>query len=380
MQVSDSLKATITREVGIIPSPRVLQLRGLFDVPPAEKTIHTWEVNVNLPPDWNVGLIVGPSGSGKSTMARQFWPEQMARTWDWPEDRALLDGFPKELGIKDITGLLCSVGFSSPPSWLKPFHVLSNGEQFRVTMARTLAELPELAVVDEFTSVVDRDVAKIASAAVQKAVRRRKQKFVAVTCHLDVAEWLEPDWVYQPHTGEFVAGRSLRRPKIELEIARVHRAAWGLFQNAHYLTAEHHRSAYCFVGFAWGRPAVYCSVIHFPHPVRPGWKEHRTVCLPDYQGVGLGNALSEYVASLFVATGKPYRDTTAHPGHVQHRIRSHLWKCVRSPGLNKPVRRRGRAATPGLGLAATTATDRLTTSFEYIGPVNHADARAFRII
>lgn len=64
------------------------------------------------------------------------------------------------MGIKDIVGLLSSVGFSSPPSWVRPFRVLSTGEQFRVTMARTLAEMPDLAVVDEFTSVVDRTVAR----------------------------------------------------------------------------------------------------------------------------------------------------------------------------------------------------------------------------
>src|SRR5262249_24441579 len=158
-----------------------------------------------------------------------------------------VDGFPADLGIKDIAGLLCSVGFSSPPSWLKPFRVLSNGEQFRVNVARTLAEHPDLAVVDEFTSVVDRAVAKVASAAVQKAVRRRGQKFIAVTCHHDVAEWLEPDWFYQPATGEFVAGRLLRRPPLELEVVRVHRSAWKLFKPHHYLTGRQHPAAYCFM-------------------------------------------------------------------------------------------------------------------------------------
>jgi ABC-type Mn2+/Zn2+ transport system ATPase subunit len=83
----------------------------------------------------------------------------------------------------EITALLSSVGFSSPPSWLKPFHVLSNGEQFRVTLARILAEAPELAVVDEFTSVVDRTVAQIGSHALAKTVRAGNRCFVAVSAH-----------------------------------------------------------------------------------------------------------------------------------------------------------------------------------------------------
>ena len=60
--------------------------------------------------------------------------------------------------------------------WLRPFHVLSNGEQFRATIARALAESAkgrELVVIDEFTSVVDRTVAQIGSAAIAKTIRRR---------------------------------------------------------------------------------------------------------------------------------------------------------------------------------------------------------------
>src|SRR5690606_16358303 len=113
-------------------------------------------------------------------------------------------------------------GFSSPPAWLRPFHVLSNGEQFRVTMARALAESVGLVVVDEFTSVVDRTVAQIGSAAIAKAVRRRGGRFIAVACHYDIADWLEPDWIYEPHTARFARDR-LRRPDIEIAVRRVHR-------------------------------------------------------------------------------------------------------------------------------------------------------------
>src|SRR5262249_57232560 len=54
------------------------------------------------------------------------------------------------------------------------------------------------------------------------------------------------------------------------------------------------------------RPAAFTAVLHAPDPLGGYWREHRTVCLPDFQGVGIGNALSEFVASLFVATGKRY--------------------------------------------------------------------------
>lgn len=40
--------------------------------------------------------------------------------------------------IKEITGLFTAVGFSSPPSWARPYRVLSNGEQFRCDLAPAL--------------------------------------------------------------------------------------------------------------------------------------------------------------------------------------------------------------------------------------------------
>src|SRR5690606_18854552 len=149
---------------------------------------------------WQIGLIVGPSGCGKSTVARELFGEHLVdeASLAWPADGSLIDGFPEELGTKQIVELLCSVGFSSPPNWLRPFDVLSTGEKFRVSMARVLSERRELAVVDEFTSVVDRQVAQIGSAALAKAIRRRNQKFIAVTCHEDVEAWLDPDWVFRP--------------------------------------------------------------------------------------------------------------------------------------------------------------------------------------
>lgn len=45
------------------------------------------------------------------------------------------------------------------------------------------------------------------------------------------------------------------------------------------------------------RPAAFAGVLPFPHPIRPGWREHRLVCLRDFQGVGIGIALSESIAS-----------------------------------------------------------------------------------
>ena len=369
-------RAHIVRDSEVVRSTRVMQLEGLFELPPSERSRLEW--NVDLPLDeqpWNIGLIVGPSGCGKSTVARELFGQELVNGFEWPEDRSILDAFPSTLPIKDLTGILSSVGFSSPPSWLRPFSRLSNGEQFRVTLARALAEREGLFVVDEFTSVVDRTVAKIGSAAVAKTVRRMNRQFVAVACHYDIVEWLQPDWTFEPGCNTFTWRALQRRPPIGLEICKTDTAAWKLFGHHHYLDHALHRAARCFVGLVEGNPAVFTAVLHFPHPTHSGWREHRTVCLPDYQGVGLGNAMSEFVAGVFRATGKAYRSTTSNPAMIFHRARSGLWHMTRKPshvsGTHSGMKKRQKACK---------ASDRrLTASFEFRGPTRTEEARGFGI-
>ena len=108
--------------------------------------------------------------------------------------------------------MLCSVGFASPPDWLKSYDCLSQGEKMRVDIARALCLDSELVVFDEFTSVVDREIAKVSAYAISKAVRRSKKQFIAVTCHYDVVDWLDPDWVFCTDTMEFSRKKECGRP------------------------------------------------------------------------------------------------------------------------------------------------------------------------
>lgn len=355
-------------------TPRLMQACSMFEVPVSGESSESWSFNFDLPDDWGVGLITGPSGAGKSTVMRALFPDNaIASDFDWPADRAVIDAFPATTSIKDVSALLSSVGFSSPPAWLRPYHVLSMGQKFRVHVARALAEKTDLVVVDEFTSVVDRTVAQIGSAAIARTVRARKQKFVAVTCHNDVIDWLQPDWVLEMPQGLLTRRSVQRRPEIQLEIARVDHAAWELFRHHHYLDHNINKASSCFVATWNDTPVAFASVLSFPHPTVPGWREHRTVCLPDYQGVGIGNALSAYVASLYAATGKPYRSVTAHPSMIAHRNKSKLWAMERLPSRVKGA---GRTSTVN---SLAYSTDRNTATFRYIGSSNATDAARFGI-
>jgi len=153
--------------------------------------------------EWQIGVVVGRSGTGKSSIAQTLWPDYYIKSFHYSHS-CFLDDFPESANIQDITRALDSVGFASPPDWLKSYDCLSQGEKMRVDVARALTLDQKIIVFDEWTSVVDREVAKIASYAVSKAIRRGDKKFIAVTCHYDVIDWLEPDWVFCTDNMEFV--------------------------------------------------------------------------------------------------------------------------------------------------------------------------------
>jgi len=363
-------RAHVVRETKIVRSARVVQVESIFDVPQEAKSRLEWDVNIPIEDrDWNIGLIVGPSGCGKSTIANQMFGKNVVTEFAWQKGRSIIDSFPKAIGAKDLTLLLSSVGFSSPPAWVRPYDVLSTGEKFRVSMARALAELPDLAVIDEFTSVVDRTVAQVGSSAIAKTVRKRGTKLIAITCHYDVEAWLDPDWIYLPAEQRF-AWRSLRgRPKVELTICRLHHSAWSLFAPYHYLTADLNKAAVCFGAFYDGRLVGFHSYVPFFGRLSHGkaWRGHRSVVLPDFQGLGIGHHLITECARIVGGWGYRVFRNSGHPAEIAAAQKDPNWKMIRAPSRT--------AAEAGV----TRANNRMTASFEFIGAkLATADAAPFR--
>ena len=179
---------------------RVSKIMADFDVDPKHSNEH-FEGDFDLPEKWNVGIIVGKSGTGKTTIAKDMFGEELISGFEY-KHKSVIDDVPKNKSVEDISKAFYSVGFGSVPSWLKPYAVLSNGEKMRVDIARSILE-KDFIVFDEFTSVVDREVAKVASMAVSKAIRKQNKKFIAVTCHYDVIDYLEPDWIFNTDTMTF---------------------------------------------------------------------------------------------------------------------------------------------------------------------------------
>ncbi len=375
------MSLTVDVECPLDRTLRVQQVEAMYDLQPQDTSTARWSVDADLSArPWQVGLIVGPSGAGKSTITGRLFPDVevvdgVADARAWPPDKSILDGFAREVSVRDITRGLAAVGFSSVPAWLRPYRVLSTGERFRATVARALVEAPAdgLVVIDEFTSVVDRQVAQVASAAIARAVRRTDRRLVAVTCHHDVLEWLQPDWVLEPGganaagsegAGVALSWRSVqRRPTIDLEIRSCHRSVWELFSRHHYLSSQIPPSSWCFVAFYRGEPVAIVVAGVMPGRVTH-YRIRRTVCLPDYQGVGIGTALADHVASVLAGNdqGRPVSRVLSNPAMMYHCARSPHWLMTRAPGLARDTRhgnRKGRGPK---------STKRATAAFRWVGP------------
>ena len=176
---------------------RVAKIMSDFDV-----QLHTvkevFQGEIIYPDDWKIGLIVGGSGTGKTTIARELFQSDFEEDFEYKHNSVVDDLEGKSL--EEIQRMFYTVGFGSVPSWLKPYHVLSNGEKMRVDLARKFLK-NDFVVFDEFTSVVDRQVAKTMCVAIKKMMEKTKEKqFVAISCHFDIVEYLQPDWVFNTDT------------------------------------------------------------------------------------------------------------------------------------------------------------------------------------
>lgn len=350
-----SSEFVISSKVG--NSFRVNKVKGMFDCQfnEVKKTF-----NVDIPIEdqkWNIGLIVGASGSGKTTIAKNVFSDfDFFNGFSWKGD-SLLDDFHCDLSAKEITEVLSKVGFSSPPDWLKPFSVLSNGQKMRAELARLILESDKPFIYDEFTSVVDRQVACIGSAAIQKFIRKMNKQFIAVSCHYDVAEWLEPDWIFDVNKMKFIRG-NLRRPKIEVTIRKSTQEEWKEFKDFHYLSHEHNNAAHKYIAEINGESVGWCSVLHFPHPKAKNIKKiHRIVIKPDYQGIGLGGEFLNHIADIYKQKGMRVSIVTSSPSFIYGLSKSKNWVMTRKPS---------RTSNSKGVMKNTTSQGRLTASFEYV--------------
>lgn len=313
-------------------SYRAARIKSLFNVEEGAN-VH---ISADLPiddNDWQIGIIVGGSGTGKTSIGKKLWRGTTIHNPKWDKTKPIIDQIAASGSIDDATACLSAVGLGTVPAWLRPYHVLSNGEQFRANLARALADAPERLIIDEFSSVVDRQIACIGANAFAKSWRRSKGKqAVLLTCHYDVLDWLQPDWVYDTSKGEFTRGRLWQRPAINFDIYQTNWQFWHLFEPYHYLKMPIMIAATNYVAVVNGE-----LVAHLAVSTRPGLVEARAcrlVVMPEWQGAGIGmrflNQVCEHWLDGDNRYAKPLRTIfhTSHPNLAAALRRNPKWTQI----------------------------------------------------
>lgn len=290
--LSLDMKLQINHTTKDFTSYRAERVKSLFNCEDGHKFEREFDLPVEKLP-WRIGVVAGPSGSGKTSIGRK-----LGQIWEpgWPHDAPVIDGFASDFDT--ATSAMSAVGLGSVPAWLRPYEVLSNGEKFRVDLARLVADAPQgVTVVDEFSSVIDRQIAQIGAEAFARSWRRKEgPQVVLLTCHYDVLSWLQPDWWLDTATGKF-NGQCLRRGKLTLEIHKTGAEFWPLFEPHHYLKLPHMVAPQFYVGFVDGQPVAHVCLSPKFEAGR-NMRACRLVILPEWQGIGFGIKFLEGVCRL----------------------------------------------------------------------------------
>lgn len=285
-------------ESPVFKSFRCTMAANSLDIDVKKKAVHELSISADLETPWNVGLIVGASGSGKTTLAKNIFGDACF-DFDIDESLPVIEQFPKTMSYEECQERLNGIGLSQVTCWIRPVCTLSNGQKSRAIAALQMARQDDF-VVDEWTSVVDRTVAKSMSVCLQKHARKNEKRVVAVACHYDIVEWLNPDWVIDCNSGRYIDRRSLwrdfkREEQLVFDIRNIGRESWKYFSKYHYLSDKLPGGYIRTFGLFHGDTQIGFQCFANYTPCRKGdvMKLHsnRTVIHPDYVGLGLGMKL-----------------------------------------------------------------------------------------
>lgn len=371
------MKLTIDHRCDDFNSYRAARVKSLFNVESGANFTLAADIDLESAP-WQIGVIVGPSGSGKTSMGRALWGSEAIYAPSWPVDMPVIDAITPDGSFDDVTAALSSVGLGSVPTWLRPYPVLSNGEQFRANLARLIAEAPGRAVLDEFSSVVDRQIAQIGAGAFAKAWRRTGGQAVLLSCHYDILDWVQPDWVFDTATGQFSRGLLRRRPRIDVDLWQTKWEHWPAFEPHHYLKLPHMIAATNYVATVDGQLVAHVAV-----STRTGMVEARAcrlVVMPEWQGAGVGLRFLDAVCERWRLGQNRYDKPmltlfhTSHPGLASALRRSTRWTQVsaklvgesKARSLESMAKTAARQGTKSAG-AGYGGHFRAVQGFRYLG-------------
>ncbi len=318
-----------------------------------------------------VGLVTGASGTGKSTLVRALVDRLRARGDRVEEARA---GALARSGravvevvrgpLDEAMGALSAAGLAEASLLGRPARELSEGERWRLVLARAISRAARTGtegrawvVADEFCSALDRATGEAVAFGLGRWVRRRQGvRLVCAAAHEDMPRLLRPDLLAEPGSGGAWEVREPRpgprRPNVSI--------APGTIADYDALGRLHYRG---------GRPATWTRVL----------------CA--WRGAGRGRLLAGVLVVSRPTLNAAWRDL-AWPGRYStgslsaraRRINREL-RCISRVVVEPRSRGMGiarRLVGAYLAEAQTPATEALAAMGEHCPFFERAGMRAYR--
>lgn len=309
-----------------------------LDIDTEKKSIHRLNIKADIDSGFNVGLILGASGSGKTTLAKSIFGENCFGV-ELDQSLPIIEQMPDSLTYEECASILSGVGLTSVPCWIRPVYTLSNGQKSRAEIALTLSKNEEVAIVDEWTSVVDRTAAKVMSHCVQKYCRRNDKMIILLSCHYDVIEWLNPDWVIDCNKQSYTDRRSLcrsydRKEKLEFAVCRAGKSSWNRFSKYHYMSEKMPGGHIECFGLYHGDEQIgfccFANYVPWSNKKRPKqMHSNRVVIHPDFAGFGLGIKFVNACSKIMSNAGFDVRAKLSAKPLIKSRLNQpDKWKVV----------------------------------------------------
>lgn len=156
---------------------------------------HSAEIHLDFKydPTYRITAIIGGSGTGKSTLLRE-WFNTKSTEFEFSHNDSIFEQiYDNVCDFEKTCQLLFDVGLSSVPVWKNNYAQLSNGEKLRFEIAYKISSSDKTIYVDEFTSMLDRQVAKNLTLKIRELVEKYDKNLVISTAHFDVLDWIKVD-------------------------------------------------------------------------------------------------------------------------------------------------------------------------------------------
>ena len=189
---------------------RTLEIAESFGLGLDEKA---WTLYDNLELDIERGDVVyvtGQSGSGKSVVLRELQRlmadagQRVASIDDFvfADDTNVIDQLGKT--TSDALGLLSMAGLNDAYLFVRKPSGMSDGQKYRLKIAKLIESGADVWVADEFGAVLDRVTAQVVASNLQRAARAVGATVIVATTHEDLKNALRPSVQITKHYKERV--------------------------------------------------------------------------------------------------------------------------------------------------------------------------------